>query len=167
MSDHPSDEPASDRPADPSAAEQPTGPHPRTVRAVNGVFSATLTLEALVVLFVPRAVAQFGSGLTTTKLVILVVLAVLLVATALMVKRPWALVVGSVLQVAIIACGVMTTAMYVLGAIFGAIWLYELQIRRQLLAPRQQPPTEQPPTQQSPTGESPTDQPPTQQSPTE
>jgi hypothetical protein len=146
MSDQPSDQPADPSTPDDARIEQPVGPHPRTVRAVRGVFSATLTLEALVVLFVPRAVAQFGTGLTATKLVILVVLAVLLVATALVVKRRWALVVGSVLQLAIIACGVMTSAMYVLGAIFGAIWLYELQIRKQLLAPRRQA-SQQPPTQ--------------------
>lgn len=145
MSDHPPEDSASDRPVETPGDDAPADdalvdPHPRTVRAVNGVFAATLTLEALVVLFVPRAVAQFGSGLTATKLVILVVLAALLVATALLVKRPWALVLGSVLQLAIIACGVMISAMYVLGVIFGAIWLYELKIRKQLLAPRPRPP---------------------------
>jgi uncharacterized protein DUF4233 len=116
--------------------EAPTeSPNPRTVKAVRGVFAATLTLEALTVLFVPRAVAQSGSGLTTTKLVILIVLAVLLIVAAGLQRRQVGLVLGTVLQVGLIACGVMTGAMYVLGIIFTAIWLYELHIRRQLLSP--------------------------------
>lgn len=114
--------------------EAPTeSPNPRTVKAVRGVFAATLTLEALTVLFVPRAVAQSGSGLTTTKLVILIVLAVLLIVAAGLQRRQVGLVLGTVLQVGLIACGVMTGAMYVLGIVFTAIWLYELHIRRQLL----------------------------------
>lgn len=111
----------------------PESPNPRTVKAVRGVFAATLSLEALTVLFVPRAVAQSGSGLTTTKLVILFVLAGLFVVAAALIRRPAGLVLGSILQVALIACGVMTGAMYVLGVIFGVIWIYELRIRRQLL----------------------------------
>lgn len=111
----------------------PEGPNPRTVKAVRGVFAATLTLEALTVLFVPRAVAQSGSGLTTTKLVLLFVLAGLLIVAAALIRRPAGLVLGSILQLGLIACGVMTGAMYVLGVIFGAIWLYELHIRRVLL----------------------------------
>lgn len=111
----------------------PESPNPRTVKAVRGVFAATLTLEALTVLFVPRAVAQSGSGLTTTKLVILFVLAALLIAAAALIRRRIGLVLGSILQLGLIACGVLTGAMYVLGIIFAAIWIYELRIRRQLL----------------------------------
>jgi hypothetical protein len=110
-------------------------PNPRTVKAIRGVFAATLILEGLTVLFVPRAVAQFGSGLTTTKLVILIVLAVLFIVAAALIRRTVGLVLGSILQLGLIACGVLTGAMYVLGVIFAAIWLYELHIRRQLLGP--------------------------------
>jgi hypothetical protein len=117
----------------------PESPNPRTVKAVRGVFAATLTLEALTVLFVPRAVAQSGSGLTTTKLVVLIVLAVLLIVAAGLIRRPAGLVLGSILQIGLIACGVLTGAMYVLGIIFTAIWLYELHIRRQLLTPAPPP----------------------------
>jgi hypothetical protein len=34
----------------------------------------------------------------------------------------WALAAGSVLQVAVIAAGVVVPAMFVLGAIFAALW---------------------------------------------
>ena len=132
MSDAHPDEP-NDEPAAESEDVVLEGPNPRTARAVRGVFAATLTLEALTVLFVPRAVSQFGSGLTTTKLVILLVLAALFIVAAGLIRRPFGLVLGSVLQLCLIACGVMTNAMYILGVIFGAIWLYELHIRKLLL----------------------------------
>ncbi|MGI8695330.1 MAG: DUF4233 domain-containing protein [Mycobacteriales bacterium] len=106
---------------------------PRTQRAVRGVLAGSLGLEALMVLFVPRAVAQVGSGLTGVKLGLLIALFVALVAAAALVPRPVGIVLGSVLQFAVIACGVMTSAMYVLGVIFGAIWLYELHVRSTLL----------------------------------
>ena len=106
---------------------------PRTERAVRGVLAGTLGLEALMVLFVPRAIAQTGPGLTTARLVVLLVLFGLLLVTAFVVPRRVGLVLGSVLQLAVIACGVFTVAMYILGLIFLAIWLYELRVRVQLL----------------------------------
>jgi hypothetical protein len=131
------DETAEETPelSDDAEAPAPLAGNPRAARAVRGVFAATLTLEALVVLFVPRAIAQFGSGLTAVKLSLLIALAVLFIVAAGLIRRPAGIVLGSVLQVALIACGLMTQAMFILGAIFAAIWLYELQIRRQLLGP--------------------------------
>jgi hypothetical protein len=112
---------------------EPAGPNPRALRAVRGVFAATLVLEALSVLFVPRAIAQFGTGLTALKLTLVIALVVLLIVAAGLIGRRAGLVLGSVLQLGLIACGLLTGAMYVLGVVFAAIWLYELQIRRQLL----------------------------------
>ncbi|MGI9092171.1 MAG: DUF4233 domain-containing protein [Mycobacteriales bacterium] len=106
----------------------------RTRRAVRGVLAGTLVLEALMVLFVPRAIARVGSGLTSLKLGLLLGLVGLLVVAAGIVPRRIGVVFGSVLQLAVIACGVMTSAMYVLGAIFGGIWIYELRLRAQMLA---------------------------------
>lgn len=107
--------------------------NPRAARAVRGVFAGTLCLEALTVLFVPRAIAQTGSGLTTSRLVLLLVLAGLLILTAGLLRFPAALVAGSVLQVALVGCGIIVSAMYVLGVIFVGIWIYELRVRAQLL----------------------------------
>jgi len=53
------------------------------------------------------------------------VLAAVAVLLAAVVGRPgqgWALAAGSLLQVAVIATGVVVPAMYVLGAIFAALW---------------------------------------------
>ncbi len=53
------------------------------------------------------------------------VLAGAAVLLAMVVGRPrqgWALVAGSVLQVAVIAAGVVVPAMFALGAVFAALW---------------------------------------------
>ncbi|HVX45430.1 MAG TPA: DUF4233 domain-containing protein [Mycobacteriales bacterium] len=107
--------------------------NPRAAKAVRAVFAGTLCLEAITVLFVPRAVSQFGDGLTTAKLTYALALAGLLIVTAGLLRRPWGLGLGTVLQLGIIACGIMTTAMYVLGVIFTAIWVYGLRVRGQVL----------------------------------
>jgi hypothetical protein len=106
----------------------------RAERAVRGAFAAALALEALMMLFVPRAIAQSAPGLTAGRLTILLGLAgVLLVAAALQ-RRRYGPALGSALQFAVIATGVLATAMYVLGVIFGLIWIYLLRLRRDVLA---------------------------------
>jgi uncharacterized protein DUF4233 len=106
---------------------------PRTERAVRGAFAAALVLEALVVLLVPRTIAQFGDGLTGWKLALLLTLAGLLVAASGVLKRPGGLQLGTVLQLAVVACGFLTVAMFVLGAVFAGIWYFLLTVRRDLL----------------------------------
>lgn len=113
--------------------------NPRTRKAVRGVFAGTLVLEALMVLFVPRAIARTSEGLSGLSLGVLLGLAVLLVVCAGLMGRRAGLVLGSVLQLAVIACGVLTGAMYVLGVIFAAIWVYELRVRAQILASPPEP----------------------------
>jgi hypothetical protein len=55
-----------------------TAPDPvRAGRALNGAAAAVLLLEGIVVLFVPRGIAQSGPGLTGVRLVLLLVLAAL------------------------------------------------------------------------------------------
>jgi Protein of unknown function (DUF4233) len=106
---------------------------PRTRKAVHGMFAATLCLEALMVLFVPRAIARSGSGLTHVRLSILLGLVVLLIAAVAFLGRRWGLAFATALQVAVIACGLLTWAMWFLGGIFTAIWIYELRVRAQLI----------------------------------
>lgn len=108
-------------------------------RAVAGMLAGTLVLEALTVILVPRVVAQFGTGLTAPKLTALLVLAGALVVVAFVQRRRWGVAAGSVLQLGVIGCGLLTGAMYVLGALFGLIWLYELRVRQDLLTVRQPP----------------------------
>ena len=47
----------------------------------------------------------------------------------------WALVAGSVLQVLVIAAGVVVPAMYILGVIFAALWVTGIWLARRLQTP--------------------------------
>jgi hypothetical protein len=122
-------EPAGQEPA----GERPAGRGTGAARAVRGAFAATLTLEALSVLFVPRAIAQFGPGLTALRLGLLLGLAGALVVAAGLQRRRAGLVAGSVLQAALIATGILVGAMYVVGVLFALVWVYLLRVRRAVL----------------------------------
>ncbi len=66
-------------------------------------------------------------------------LAVCAVVLAGFVGRPrmgWALPAGTVLQALVIAAGIVVPAMYVLGAIFAALWLTGIWLARRYETPR-------------------------------
>lgn len=105
----------------------------RAARAVRGTLTAALCLEALTVLFVPRAIAPVSAGgLTGARLAVLLGLAAALLVAAGLQRFRAGVVLGSVLQVAVLATGVLSSAMYVLGVLFGAVWIYLLRVRREL-----------------------------------
>jgi hypothetical protein len=111
-----------------------TAPDPvRAGRALNGAAAAVLLLEGIAVLFVPRGIAQSGPGLTGLRLALLLVLAVLLVVSSGLQRRPGGLLIGTVLQVPLLLTGLMSTAMWIVGGAFSLIWLYLLQVRKELL----------------------------------
>ena len=115
----------------------------RAMRAVRGALAGALLLEAIAVLFVPRAIAPLddGPGLTGGRLAVLLTVAGLLVVASGLQRRRAGLAIGSALQVAVIATGVLLPAMYVLGVIFAAAWLYLLKVRRDLTRATAPPPT--------------------------
>ena len=96
-----------------------------------------LIMEAVVIgLAIPVAIVQehlrhgvaggIGGGLAVCALVL-----------AGMVGRPgmgWVLWAGTVLQVLVIAAGVVVPAMYILGAIFAALWITGIWLARRLAA---------------------------------
>lgn len=105
----------------------PPGPEQaRLAKVMSGVYAATLALEALTLLLVPRAVAQAG-GVTGMNLTITLGLAAALLVLAGRQRRPWGLSAGSVAQVAFIATGFIVPAMFFLGAVFGFVWLYTIR----------------------------------------
>jgi uncharacterized protein DUF4233 len=106
----------------------------RADRATRGGLAGLLCLEAFVVLLVPRAIAQTSHGLTLTSTLLLVGLAVLLVACAFVLRRPWGIGVGSGLQLLVVATVVLIPSLAVVVLIFLLLWLYLLRTRRQLLA---------------------------------
>jgi hypothetical protein len=122
-----------------------TAPDPvRAGRALGGAAAAVLLIEGIAVLFVPRGIAQSGPGLTGARLTFLLVLAVVLILAAGVQRRPQGVVVGTVLQVPLLLTGLLNGVMWFLGGGFVLVWLYLLQLRKELLgtpfgAPRPAP----------------------------
>jgi hypothetical protein len=130
-----------------------TAPDPvRAGRALGGAGAAILLLEGIAVLFVPRGLAQTGSGLTGVRLAVVIVLAVLLVLASGLQRRPQGLLIGTVLQVPLLLTGLFGSAMWLVGGVFVLIWAYLLQIRKELLgspfgpSPSVPPPSVPPPS---------------------
>jgi Protein of unknown function (DUF4233) len=128
-----------DRPVEPPGAP-PAAPTPeqyaerarRANKATRGALAGVLGLEALVVLLIPRAVA-FTTGLGPVRTAICIGLAVVLVFAAALLRRPWGIGLGSALQVAFTATGFMIAAMFLVGALFIAIWLRLLMLRHEIV----------------------------------
>jgi hypothetical protein len=111
-----------------------TAPDPvRAAKALRGAAAAVLALEGIAVLFVPRAIAWSGEGLTGGRLTTLLVLAVVLILASGVQRRPWGLKAGTVLQVPLLLTGLVTGTMWFVAGIFILIWLYLLQVRKELL----------------------------------
>ena len=105
----------------------------RRERAVSGTLAAGLILEGITVLFVPVAIARVGQdGISTTELTLLLLLAAALFTTAGLQRRRSGLVAASVLQLAVIATGVLVPAMYFLGLLFAGVWVYLLWVRQEI-----------------------------------
>jgi hypothetical protein len=105
----------------------------RADRGTRGALAAVLGLEAVVALLVPRALAFSDGGLGTTKTIVLVGLAVLMIAAAGLVRRPWGIGLGSAVQVLFLLSGVWLIALLVIAALFAAVWARMLWLRHQLL----------------------------------
>jgi len=124
-----------------SEVEEPVGePTPemyaerarRADKASRGVLAAVLGLEALVTLLIPRTIA-FTTGLGPVRTGICIGLAVVLVVAAGMVRRPWGIAVGSALQVAFLATGILIATMFLVAALFIAVWLRVLMFRHEVV----------------------------------
>jgi hypothetical protein len=105
----------------------------RADKATRGALAGVLGLEALIALLVPRAIAFTDTGLGGVRAGLLIALAVVMVLAAGMMRRSWGIAVGSVLQIPFVLTGAWLTAMFVVGAIFVAIWLYLLTLRHELV----------------------------------
>ena len=105
----------------------------RRERAVSGTLAAGLILEGITVLFVPMAIARIGQdGISATELTLLLLLAAALFTTAGLQRRRFGPVAASVLQLAVIATGVLVPAMYFLGLLFAGVWVYLLWVRQEI-----------------------------------
>lgn len=125
-----------------STPEQPTPEQPtpeqyaarakRANKATRGALAGVLGLEALVILLVPRAI-KFTSGLGTTRTTIIFVIVFLLVLGAASTRRSWGIGYGSVMQLVFTATGFFLPSLFLVGAIFAAIWLRLLMLRHEVV----------------------------------
>jgi Protein of unknown function (DUF4233) len=104
----------------------------RANKATRGALAGVLGLEAVVALLIPRAIA-FTTGLGPVRTGICIGVAVLLIAGAATLRRPWGIAFGSALQVVFVATGFMIGTMFLVGALFIAIWLRLLMLRHEIV----------------------------------
>lgn len=107
----------------------------RADKATRSVLAALLGLEALTILLVPRAIA-FTTGLGPVRLTIVITLAVVLVVAAGLVRRSWGIALGSALQLAFFATGILIATMFFIAALFIAVWLRVLMFRQEVIGGR-------------------------------
>ncbi len=124
--------PAPDGAGEPTA-EQHAERARRADRATRGALAAVLALEGLVVLLVPRALAFTSAGLGGTRTVVLIGIAVLLVAGAALARRSFGVGVGTALQAVFFLTGILLPVLFVLAALFAAVWVRLLFLRRDLV----------------------------------
>jgi Protein of unknown function (DUF4233) len=111
---------------------------PARLKLLRQLCGTVLIMEAIVIgLAIPVAIVMehLRHGVAAGVGGALAVCAVLLSGV---VGRPgmgWALWAGSVLQVLVIAAGVVVPAMYVLGTIFAALWITGIWLARRLQTP--------------------------------
>jgi hypothetical protein len=99
--------------------------------------ATVLVMEAIVIgLAIPVAItighASHAAGYAGGGLA---VVAVLLAGVIGRPRMPWALIAGSVLQVLVIAAGVLVPVMYALGVIFAGFWILAIWMGRRYQAP--------------------------------
>ena len=123
----------------PSAPAQPSTPAaeaapPRAAgppRGLLGIGAGGLVLEAIVLLLAAPAVASAERGhVVGWHIAYLLVLGVLLIVAAVTLRRRHGLVFATLLQPWVVAAGVVTWPMYVVGLAFAGIWLYYLRLWR-------------------------------------
>ena len=114
----------------------PVTGRPLRVRRERGVtetlLSVVLALEAAVFFFATLAIAGL-SGIPTPLVVAGgAAFIVLLIVVAMLQRWTWGVVLGGVLQVVYIATGALHPFMYVIGAVFAAMWIWCLMRARRI-----------------------------------
>jgi hypothetical protein len=94
--------------------------------------SATLVFEGLVVFFAGLVAMRLSSLSRGEALGLAGGLALACVVTAGLLRHPAGYVVGSLLQVAVIASGFWVPPMYFLGVVFALLWFAALRTGRRL-----------------------------------
>ena len=112
------------------AQSPPRQPPKDPMKSFRGVLAGTLVLEAIVVALALPVVAQLGSGITSLQGGIVIAIALLLVACCGFLQRRWTLWLVLALQLGLIAFVVALPSVAVVGALFLAVLLWLLKLRR-------------------------------------
>jgi Protein of unknown function (DUF4233) len=128
----PEDHDAAHDEREPGGAPRPSGlRNPQA--AVRAMGAGTLGLEALVLLLAIQPIRVLGGDLSDWGIGAVIVLAVLCAVVAGAMKRRWAWPAGTVLQVLLLAAGLLHWSLAALGLIFGVAWAYATYVRRTIL----------------------------------
>lgn len=99
---------------------------------MRGIAASVLVFEGLVVLFATLVALDLTDVDPATLWTLGGGLAVACVLAAALLRRPWGYVLGSVLQVAVLAAGLVVPAMFFLGAVFAGLWFLVLHLGRKV-----------------------------------
>lgn len=110
----------------------PTGA-PDPWRGFRGVMSATLILEAIVVLLALPVVQVVGGGLSPVSLAYLLGLALVLLLFTGIQGRSWAIWANLGLQVVLVAGFVVYPAVGIMGLVFAVVWGLIAHFRAEVL----------------------------------
>lgn len=124
----PAEDPVLDQPTPEQIAERAR----RADKGTRNAMAAILGLEMVVVLLIPRTIA-FTTGLGPVRTGVCFAVAALLLFGAAVTRRSWGIGLGSVLQVVFTATGFLIGTMFLIGAIFIAIWLRLLMLRHDIV----------------------------------
>ncbi|WP_395725077.1 DUF4233 domain-containing protein [Nakamurella sp.] len=107
-------------------------------KGLRGVMSATLVLEAIVVLLALPVAINTDGGVGPVWVVLICLLAVALIGCCVIIRRPYALTTILVLQALMIAGWFITPTLGVMGLVFAAVWAlilwFRAELRRRLAA---------------------------------
>ena len=99
---------------------------------MKGIAAAVLVFEGLVVFFATLVALDLSDVDDATLWSVGSTLAGACVVAAALLRRSWGYVVGSVLQVAVIAAGFVVPAMFFLGLLFAGLWFLALHLGRKV-----------------------------------
>ena len=107
-------------------------------KGLRGVMSATLVLEAIVVLLALPVAINLDGGVGPVWVGLICLLAVALIGCCVIIKRPYALTIILILQGLMIAGWFVTPTLGVMGLVFAAVWAlilwFRSELRRRLVA---------------------------------
>lgn len=99
-------------------------------KSFRGILSGTLILEMIVILLALPVVVRLSPGLSGLKIAYVLLLAALMFAGCMVVKKPWAVPAFLALQVAVIAGFAVHWGIGAVGVVFGIVWAYIAFIER-------------------------------------